>query len=363
MGRHVTRWDAALLLLLAGLGASCAQPAPEEDGPGGIEIIVENGQVPLVFEPEVLPLGRVVPGGIIESEARVRNVGDRDVKVVSFNAPCECTSAEPDLPRTLAPGEAFSFPVRLSLGRLPRGGLSLENLDGPEEVRRSLTVWSDDGRAAELPLVAELSERLLVDPIVADFRGIERGSVHTMTTTLLPGRDPGSPPVEVLSVEPQPGRVPIRVEERPIPEGVELKLTAGPYSELGPVESEVLVRTASEPEPVRLLLRAGVREPLEVVPDEILVTSADPVRPVVVKVHVRRRDGKPLQLLESSTEHGRIQLSALGESPNGAQVVRVVVAVPPWPEEVRGEITLSTDFPGEAGSLRIPVHVQARHPR
>ena len=363
MARSITPWHVALMLVLGCLAVSCSKPAPEPSSKPGIEIVFESGEVPLVFEPETLHLGRVVPGGIVEGEARVRNAGDRPVQVVNLNAPCECTSAEPDLPRTLAPGQAFSFPVRLNLGRLPRGGLSLEDLDGPEEVRRSLTLWVADGRAAELPVVAELSERLLVDPVVTDFRGIERGSTQTATLFLGPGRDPASPPVEILSVEPSPGPVPIRFEERPAAGGVELDLIAGPYPDLGLVRSDIRVRTGSEAEPVRVVLMAKVGEPLEVVPDQIRVTNADPTRPVVVKVHVRRRDGKPLQLRGASTEHGRIKLAELGESPNGAQVVRVLVAVPPWPDEVRGEITLTTNFPGEAGTVRLPVQVQARRPR
>jgi hypothetical protein len=363
MGRRSTLPHALVLALLGFFTASCTTPAPEAPREEGVEIVVETGALPLVFEPPTLHLGRVVPGGIIDGRARIRNVGGQPVRVVNFNAPCECTSAEPDLPRTLAPGESFSFPVTLSLGRLPRGGLSLEGAAGPEEVHRSLTVWTADGRAAELPLIAELSEELVVEPVVTDFRTVPRGGMETATVRVGPGRGRPGRPVAIVSVETLPGSFPVRVEERPAEAGLELDLIAGPFSEGGPGETELRLLTDAEPEAVRLLLKAEVVEALVLMPQAVHQPRASPAQPVVAKVHVRRRDGLPIALESATTEHGSIKLTPLGESPNGAQVLRVVIGVPPWPAEVRGEITLQTDFPGEAGRLTLPVFVQARPPR
>jgi len=363
MARHGTPRYGLLMAFLGLLAASCHSPELETPKAGRDGVPVEAPVSSLVFDPPELHLGRVVPGGFIDGEARVRNASDRPIELVNYSAPCECTSAEPELPRTLRPGESFSFPVRLDLGQLPRGGLSLNGGDPPELVRRTLILWTADGRATELPVVVELSEQLDVRPTVSDLRRVVRGETKTTTVVLGPGRNRPERAIEILDIELVPGPVPLRVEQRPSGLGVELDLVLGPVQEAGRLETEVRVLTDAEPEQVRLLLVAEVVEPLLIVPAAIHLPAADPTRPVVLKVHVRRRDGGPIALKSYSTRSGRIKLSPLGESPNGAQMLRVLIAVPPWPAEVRGEVLLETDFPGEAGRLTVPVFVQARPPR
>ena len=353
---------AALLLLCVLLGTSCG-PAPEPGRPREAGIVVDAGATALAFEPAVLELGPVVPHGFAEATATVRNVGREPLTVIDYNAPCECTNARPELPRELRPGETMSVPVRLDLDHLARGGLPPEGSDDEPFVERELTLSTRRGRKAELLLRARVTDRLVVEPVVVDFPRLVVGEAGEASVRVGPGRARPDEPVQVLAARPRGGGPAPEVELRPDGAGVELGLRLAPFEEAGTHESELLLWTDAQPEPVPLLLRAEVVDLLEASPARIDMLGAAPGEPVLVRIAVRRRDGRPLERLEASATSGRVFVETLGPIGGGAQALRVTAAVRPWPEETVGEVRLQTEIPGGAGRLTIPVRVQARRPR
>lgn len=355
----------ALVALIGLLAAGCSggdteRPrAAERRGSG---IVIETGGAGLAFEPPVLELGQVVPGGLLEGLASARNVGREPVTIQDYSAPCECTSARPELPRTLQPGESLRFPVRLDLGSLPRGGLRAVDDDEPEVLERRLSLWTRRGSSAELTLRADISEQLVVEPSVLDLRGGLRSEPAEGRIVVGPGRARPERPVTVRGVRPlDPGPNP-DVEVLPAAGGAELLVRLPPLEEPGAREWRLALDTDAQEDPALLLVLADPVEPILLTPERIDVV-APPGQPLLTRVHLRRRDGAPLELLEASSTSGRILVRPLGLTEAGTQAVEVLAAVRPWPEETAGEVILQTDLPGVAGRLTVPVRVREQEPR
>jgi hypothetical protein len=88
----------------AGPASSPAPPAEQE---------TIHGPPPLAFEPPVLDLGVLNVGQSGSGTVKVRNVGDRTVKILTTRASCACTYAKDISGTVLAPGEAVDLSATL----------------------------------------------------------------------------------------------------------------------------------------------------------------------------------------------------------------------------------------------------------
>ena len=80
--------------------------------------------------------------------------------------------------------------------------------------------------------------------------------------------------------------------------------------------------------------------------------------PVLVRLHVGRVDGKPLDFLAAGSDNHRILVEVQpGTGPD--RQVQVVIPVLPPPGEETGVITITTRVPG-AETLSVPFRVVAK---
>jgi hypothetical protein len=102
-----------------------SSPAPPAAPPAAHSTI--DGPPPLAFEPPVLDLGLLGVGQSGSGTVKVRNVGDRTVKILTTKASCACTYAKDISGTVLAPGEAVDLSATLE----PKPGVG----DKKEQIR------------------------------------------------------------------------------------------------------------------------------------------------------------------------------------------------------------------------------------
>ena len=108
-----------------GQPADIPQPASSPAPPATHRTI--HGPPPLAFEPPVLDLGLLGVGQTGSGTVKVRNVGDRAVKILTTKASCACTYAKDISGTVLAPGEAVDLSATLE----PKPGIG----DKKEQIR------------------------------------------------------------------------------------------------------------------------------------------------------------------------------------------------------------------------------------
>lgn len=128
------------LLLLVGACPTFAARAGGGEGDAGIG-------PRLVVEPPSFDFGRARPRRELRQQFRLRNFGDRELRIDDIRTDCGCTAALLETPeRTIAPGASATLDVRLQTGPAP----------GPV-VRRVLISSNDpQHKAVELKLTVDV---------------------------------------------------------------------------------------------------------------------------------------------------------------------------------------------------------------
>ena len=74
---------------------------------------------PILFEPGILNLGKMLPRELITSKFSLRNVGDRPVTIKVIRPSCACTKLDDYSGRVIPPGEAIELEVRTKSRSVP----------------------------------------------------------------------------------------------------------------------------------------------------------------------------------------------------------------------------------------------------
>ena len=338
----MTRTHAAPLVLLAALALTACRGG---DRPPDAAALAQDVVMP---EPRVV-LGRTVPGGYVNGSLKVR--AERDALITRAEGTCGCTIVSATLPLRLKAGEVTDIPVALDLSRLAHGGATPE---GPRSIEREVVVTSERGARITGVVVADLSDRVRIEPAQVRFGAVAPGS--SSTSEVLVSAVPGAPAPEVLSATPDVPDVSVAVDPK-TPEGTRLHVTWHPSGK-SELAGNLALRLADPREPeLRVKLEGRAEALVTVDPDRIERLSAPVSRPVVVSFKVQRRDGLPLAILGAECTSHRVEVTVVGGE-GAMRTVRVLVPVLPLPAEINATLNIRTDAAGSE-SVAVPIRVRA----
>ncbi len=328
------------VVLAALLSAGCGRPAAPVLTPDDIELVEER-----------VVLGRTVPFGHVAGVLRIR-ARSAGATITQVSPSCGCTISDAALPVTLGPGEVFEAPIAMDLSRLTRGGVP-EGGGSPTPVERDVIIASQRGGKLVAKVVAELSDRITLDPAQVRLGTVALGT--TGQSQVRVGSPSGTAP-RVLSVTTGRKDLTATVETDASSGGPLILLRWSPAAEED-LESSIRLAFDDPAEPSLTIPVQGRAAALVTAePQRIENLAASISRPVVVTISVRRADELPLEILGVTSTSHRVQVEVL-PGLGAVRLVRVVVPVLPPPAETTGAVVIRTDAP-VGGVLEIPIRVR-----
>ena len=101
----------------------------------------------IAVEPPSFDFGTVKPGGVVQREFVVRNIGRADLVIEAIVSSCNCTAILEETPQTLKPGGRTPMRVRLTAPAVPG------------KLQKSVLIKSNDPaqRTLEVKIEAEVA--------------------------------------------------------------------------------------------------------------------------------------------------------------------------------------------------------------